>query len=63
MPHTKRILCADDNQEIREMLTAPFGAEGYEVRTATPPVGLLNLAYGGGFSLYLIETVRRLLGE
>lgn len=56
MPQTKRILCADDSQDIRDMLKALLGAHGYEVECAASPVAVLDRAQRGGYALYLIET-------
>ena len=56
MPHAKRILCADDHEDTRDMLTALLGAHGYEVECARSPVAVMDHAQRGGFALYLIET-------
>ena len=56
MPHAKRILCADDHEDTRELLRALFAARGYEMEYAATPVGVTISAGRGGFALYLIET-------
>jgi CheY-like chemotaxis protein len=54
----QRILCVDDNADIREMLTALLGAEGYDA-TAVAAQDAARFVARGGFDLFILDRVLR----
>lgn len=55
MPEKPRILVADDQQDVLEALHMLLEAEGFEVRSATSPAGVVEAVESGDFDLVLID--------
>jgi two-component system, NtrC family, response regulator AtoC len=53
----QRILCVDDNDDTRLMLSVLLGQAGYEVRQAGSFAEGLSLAKGERFDLYLLDGI------
>jgi CheY-like chemotaxis protein len=51
----KRILCVEDDEDTRYMMRMLLGAYGYEPVIAMSSADALQLAIGGGFSLYILD--------
>lgn len=57
MPMTKqRILCIDDHDDTRFMLTSLLGQKGYAAQSAGTAVEALKLAGSNGFDLYVVDS-------
>jgi DNA-binding response OmpR family regulator len=55
----QRILCVDDNADVREMLTALLGAAGYDA-TAVPAIRDDGRFFArDGFDLFILDRVSR----
>lgn len=52
---SRHILCVDDNEDIRFILSAFLGRAGYQVRTASGVVEGLRLAESERFDLYVLD--------
>ncbi|HWT03341.1 MAG TPA: hypothetical protein VN256_24020, partial [Pyrinomonadaceae bacterium] len=50
-----RILCVDDNADIREMLTILLGGAGYDATPAATVRDAELLAAAGGFDLFILD--------
>ena len=55
----QRILCVEDNTDIREMLTALLGAVGYDATAVATDRDAARLAARGGFDLFILDNVSR----
>jgi two-component system OmpR family response regulator len=51
----QRILCVDDNADIREMLTILLNAAGYDATSAASVHDAKLLATGGSFDLFILD--------
>ncbi|HYP29064.1 MAG TPA: response regulator [Blastocatellia bacterium] len=51
----KRILCVEDDEDSRELMSLFLGSEGYEVVSANSAAEALMVAEGGGFVLYILD--------
>lgn len=54
-PYTRRVLCVDDDEDIREMLRGLLGLVGCHVTTAATAPEALGLIGPGRFDLYLLD--------
>ena len=54
-PARRRILCVDDHQDIRLMLTALLSRQGYEVVSAGDTSEALKLTRSERFDLYILD--------
>jgi DNA-binding response OmpR family regulator len=54
-PARRRILCADDHDDTRSMLTALLGQKGYEVISTGRAGEALELARRERFDLYILD--------
>ena len=55
----QRILCVDDNADVREMLTALLGAAGYDATAVATARDAARLVARDGFDLFILEKVSR----
>ena len=55
----QRILCVDDNADIREMLTALLGAAGYDATAVATARDATRVAARDGFDLFILDKVSR----
>jgi DNA-binding response OmpR family regulator len=55
LPHKKRILCVDDDEDVCLMITNLLGFIGYQVTTAQTVPDALNSIRDDTFDLYLID--------
>ncbi len=55
LPHKKRILCVDDDEDVCLMITNLLGFIGYQVTTVQTVSDALNSIREGKFDLYLID--------
>jgi DNA-binding response OmpR family regulator len=53
----RRILCVDDNQDTREMLSKLFALEGYEAIPASGVYDCLSLVISESFDLVLLDWI------
>jgi DNA-binding response OmpR family regulator len=53
----QRILCVDDNADIREMLTSLLGAAGYDATSVATVQDATRCAAGDGFDLFILDKV------
>ena|ERR1044071_5537978 len=53
----RRILCVDDNADIREMLTTLLGIAGYDATPAATVHDARLYAAAGGFDLFIIDAM------
>jgi two-component system alkaline phosphatase synthesis response regulator PhoP len=51
-----RVLCADDNQDLCELLVMLLGKSGIEVRLASNAYDALRLAHDESFDLYMLDS-------
>ena len=54
-PHTKRVLCVDDDDDTCSMLCGLLGLVGCEASAAGTAAEALEAIAGGGFNLYLLD--------
>jgi len=52
---TKRILCVDDDESIRDLLTAMLGLSDFEAVSVSDVDGALRMMKDERFSLYIID--------
>lgn len=55
MPHTRRILCADDDPDTCEMIGSLLNLIGCEVVAAHTASEAAEMLEGGGFDLYMLD--------
>jgi two-component system phosphate regulon response regulator PhoB len=55
VPQAKRILCVDDDQDTRDLLTTMLGSSGLEAICVRDVAGALRLMETGRFSLHVLE--------
>jgi DNA-binding response OmpR family regulator len=55
IPHPKRVLCVDDDEDTCSMLCALLGLVGCQVETAGTAAAALGLIARGRFDLYLLD--------
>ena len=51
----KRILCADDHEDTRTMMSLLLGMQGYQVTTTGSLTDALSLTKKGGFDLFILD--------
>ena len=51
----KHILCADDHEDTRAMMSALLSMSGYQVTTTGSVTDTLSLTEKGGFDLFIID--------
>jgi DNA-binding response OmpR family regulator len=54
-----RILCVDENADVREMLTALLGAAGYDATAVSTIRGAAGLVARDGFDLFILDRASR----
>lgn len=54
-PHSKRILCVDDEEDTCAMLTGLLGFVGYAIKTVATAAEALELIARERFDLYLLD--------
>lgn len=54
-PHSRRVLCVDDDEDTCAMLSGLLGLIDCRVATAATPAEALGLIAGGRFDLYLLD--------
>jgi len=55
MPKRPRILCVDDDEETRLILTQLFELAGYEIKTVVSTAEALELSHKESFNLYILD--------
>lgn len=55
----QRILCVDDNADVREMLTALLGAAGYDATAVSTARDAARSVARDGFDLFILDRVSR----
>lgn len=51
----RRILCAESNKDVGELIARLLGQKGYEVEAVQTAAECLALARAGGFDLYILN--------
>ena len=55
----QRILCVDENADVREMLTALLGAAGYDATAVSTIRGAARFVARDGFDLFILDRASR----
>lgn len=53
----KHLLCADDHEDTRIMMSALLGMSGYQVTTTGSVTDALSLTRKGGFDLFILDGI------
>ena len=53
----KHLLCVDDHEDTRAMMSALLGMHGYQVTTTGSVIEALSLTKKGGFDLFILDSI------